>query len=56
MNPFIGVNMLEENKLFYGGTFDFELLIAHRMINRASINIITDGIEQSVGINFGSSF
>ena len=56
VNPFIGINILEENKLFYGGTFDFELLVAHRMINRASINIITDGIEQSVGFNFGSSF
>ena len=36
--------------------FDFELLIAHRMINRANINIITDGEEQSIGFSFGSSF
>jgi len=56
VNPFLGVNILDQNQVFYGAVFDFELLIAHRMINRVNINVITDGIEQSIGFNFGSTF
>tara|TARA_B100000925_G_scaffold291726_1_gene281026 strand:- start:5439 stop:8138 length:2700 start_codon:yes stop_codon:yes gene_type:complete len=56
INPFLGVNVQDEAKLYYGGVLDAELLVAHRLVNRVNINFLTDGLEQSIGINFGSSF